>query len=150
MTTLKKSVMQVVFVLTTLFGFYSFAQAQADKIEGFWYNDIKDAKIQIYKGTDGKFYGKIVWLREPIKNGKPKVDENNPKDNLQNQPLVGLLILKGFEKDGSDSYTDGTIYDPTNGKTYDCNMTFKGKTLSIRGYVGISWFGRTTVWERAG
>ena len=38
----------------------------------------------------------------------------------QNQPLVGLLILKGFEKDGSDSYTDGTIYDPTNGKTYDC------------------------------
>jgi len=125
------------------------ATAQSDKIEGTWFNDIKDAKIQIYKSNDGKFYGKIVWLKEPIKNGKPKLDEKNRNEKLQKQPIVGLLILKGFEKDG-DTYEDGTIYDPENGKTYDCKITYKGKTLSIRGYVGISMFGRTTVWERAG
>ena len=125
------------------------AQAQSDRLEGVWFNDKKDAKIQIYKAKDGKFYGKILWLKEPMKNGKLKVDENNPKEQMQQQPLVGLVILKGFEKDG-DTYDDGTIYDPENGKTYDCIMTLKGKTVSIRGYIGISWIGRTTVWERAG
>lgn len=125
------------------------AVAQADRLEGVWFNDKKDAKIQIYKAKDGKFYGKILWLKEPTKNGKQKLDDKNPKEQLQNQPLVGLVILKGFEKDG-DTYDDGTIYDPENGKTYDCIMTLKGKTVSIRGYIGISWIGRTTVWERAG
>lgn len=124
-------------------------QAQSDRLEGIWFNDKKDAKIQIYKAKDGKFYGKILWLKEPTKNGKVKLDDKNPKEQLQQQPLVGLVILKGFEKDG-DTYDDGTIYDPENGKTYDCIMTLKGKTVSIRGYIGISWIGRTTVWERAG
>jgi len=136
------------FLLVTLIAGKA-ATAQSDKIEGTWFNDIKDAKIQIYKSNDGKFYGKIIWLKEPIKNGKPKLDEKNRNEKLQKQPIVGLLILKGFEKDG-DTYEDGTIYDPENGKTYDCKITYKGKTLSIRGYVGISMFGRTTVWERAG
>ena len=68
---------------------------------------------------------------------------------MKNQPLVDLVILKGFEADGN-TYDDGTIYDPQNGKTYDCKITYKGKTLAIRGYIGISLFGRTTVWERTG
>ena len=145
---IKKYLLQVVLMVSavTLLQAKSYAQ---DKIEGLWFNDIKDAKIQIYKANDGKFYGKIVWLKEPTKAGKPKLDDKNPKRELQNQPIVGLLILKGFHKDGDTGYEDGTIYDPTNGKTYDCKMTYKGKTLSIRGYVGISLFGRTTVWERA-
>ena len=125
------------------------AYSQSDKIEGTWFNDVKDAKIQIYKSNDGKYYGKIIWLKEPVKNGKPKLDDKNRNEKLQKHPIVGLVILKGFEKDG-DTYEDGTIYDPENGKTYDCKITYKGKTLSIRGYVGISMFGRTTVWERAG
>lgn len=149
MATLKKLLLQIVFVKTSILGCVSIAQAQSDKIEGLWFNDVKDAKIQIYKGRDGKFYGKIVWLKEPLKNGKPKLDDKNPKSNLQKQPLNGLVILKAFEK-GGEKYSDGTIYDPENGKTYDCKMTYHGKTLSIRGYIGISLFGRTTVWERAG
>jgi len=44
--------------------------------------------------------------------------------------------------------TPKIIYDPKNGKTYSCKMTYKGKTLDIRGYIGISLLGRTTVWER--
>src|SRR5947199_9466884 len=118
-------------------------------MEGFWFNDTKEAKILIYKSGDCKFYGKIVWLKEPLKNGKPKIDEKNSDRVMQKQPLVGLVILKGFQAD-NNSYTEGTIYDPDNGKTYDCKMNYQGKKLSIRGYIGISLFGRTTVWERAG
>src|SRR3978361_1211237 len=99
MKSFNKSVRYLTLIFITLLGLNSMAKAQADKIEGLWFNDIKDAKIQIYKSTDGKFYGKIIWLKEPLKNGKPKVDEKNNKDNLKNQPLVGLLILKGFKKD---------------------------------------------------
>src|ERR1044072_213675 len=102
--------------LLALFGTFS-AHAQKDRIEGLWYNDTKSAKIQIYKAVDGKFWGKIVWLREPMRNGKPKVDEHNSKERLRNTPLIGLPILRGLEKDGDGSYDDGEIYDPKNGKT---------------------------------
>jgi uncharacterized protein (DUF2147 family) len=146
---IKKSILQLFLLFISVSALHLSTYAQSDKIEGLWFNDIKDAKIQIYKARDGKFYGKIIWLKEPTKQGKPKLDDKNPKKDMQNQTIVGLLILKGFQKDGDNYYTDGTIYDPTNGKTYDCKMTYKGKTLSIRGYVGISLFGRTTIWERA-
>ena len=145
---LTKNLIPVVLFLATLLG-TQLANAQPDKIEGIWLNEEKDAKIQIYKAKDGKFYGKIVWLKEPTKNGKPKTDEKNPKSTLRTQPLVDLIILKGFQSEGN-TYDDGTIYDPQNGKTYDCKMTYKGRTLAIRGYIGLSMFGRTTIWERPG
>jgi uncharacterized protein (DUF2147 family) len=145
----KKIVFQFLFAQALLFGVISTAKAQADQIEGFWYNDIKDAKIQIYKSGDGKFYGKIFWLKEPLKDGKPRLDEKNAKEELRKHPILGLVILKGFQKSG-ETYSEGSIYDPQNGKTYDCKMNYKGKKLSIRGYIGISLIGRTTVWERAG
>ena len=149
MATLKKLILNCTLLVLALTTVNVFVHAQSDKLEGVWFNDKKDAKIQIYKAKDGKFYGKILWLKEPVENGKPKLDKNNPKDQLQKQPLVGLVILKGFEKDG-DAYEDGTIYDPENGKTYDCKITLNGNTASIRGYIGFSWIGRTTVWARAG
>lgn len=123
--------------------------AQKDKVEGFWLNQEKEAKVEIYKAKNGKFYGKIVWLKEPNRDGKPKTDINNPKESLKSQPIIGLLILKGFNKDGETSYEDGTIYDPKNGKTYSCKITYENaNSLSIRGYVGISMLGRTTKWTR--
>lgn len=127
--------------------FVCFAQ---DPIERLWYNQEKTAKIQVFKATDGKFYGKIIWLKEPNnEQGKPKVDFRNPKKEHQNDPVLGLQILKGFVKDGATEYTDGTIYDPKNGKTYSCKINHKGNTLDVRGYVGISLLGRTTVWTKA-
>ena len=145
---LTKKIVPVLMLLVSVIG-TQVVKAQSDKIEGVWLNEEKDAKIQIYKARDGKFYGKIVWLKDPTENGKPKTDKKNPKDQMKTQPLVELVILKGFNMDGN-TYEDGTIYDPNNGKTYDCKMTYKGKTLAIRGFIGLSLFGRTTIWERAG
>ena len=145
----KKYFAGLALILLTVVSFSFNTNQQADKIEGLWYNDVKSAKIQISKQADGKFYGKVVWLKEPLKNGKPKVDELNSDEKLRSRPRLGLPVLAGFEKDGENKYTNGTIYDPNNGKTYSCKMTYKGKTLDIRGYIGISLFGRTTTWERA-
>ncbi len=124
------------------------AQA-ADPIVHTWYNSEGTAKIQVYKAEDGKFYGKIVWLKVPQLDGKPKVDVNNPNKARKNDPIIGLLILKGFTKHGEHTYEDGTIYDPKNGKTYSCTINHTGNMLDVRGYVGISLFGRTTKWTLA-
>jgi uncharacterized protein (DUF2147 family) len=122
----------------------------ADKIIGKWLNEDKDAHIEVYKES-GKYYGKIVWLLNPIDTltGKPKVDDKNSDETLQNRPVMGLVMLKDFIFDGEDEWEDGTIYDPKNGKTYDCYMEFdETGILKIRGYIGISWIGRTTYWTR--
>lgn len=140
------SILALALVLTTS----KFCAAQKDKIEGYWLNEEKEAKIEIYKAKSGKFNGRIVWLKEPTINGKTKTDVNNPKENLKSQPIIGLIILKAFNKNGEKSYQDGTIYDPKNGKTYSCKITYENDNqLSIRGYVGVSMLGRTTKWTRA-
>lgn len=145
----KKYYARLVLIILTIVSINVSVKAQTDKIEGVWYNDIKSAKIQISKGADGKFNGRIIWLKEPLKNGRPKTDDENKDIKLRNRPIIGLHILEGFVPDGENKYTDGKIYDPKNGKTYSCNITYKGKTLAIRGYIGVSLFGRTTTWERA-
>lgn len=125
------------------------AQVKVDDIVGIWLTAGKEpAKIQIYKSA-GKYYGKIVWLKNATEKGKPKVDTNNPDKNKQNQPIIGLIILTGLKFD-NDEWVDGTIYDPESGKTYDCSLTLRDKNiLKVRGYVGISLFGRTETWTRA-
>ena len=127
--------------------------AQKNQIERVWYNQEKTSKIQVYLAKDGKYYGKIVWLDEPNeKDGKPKVDKENPESSLKDKPLNGLLILKGFSVDANDKnlYTGGTVYDPKNGKTYCGKLTFKGTVLDLRGFIcSMSFLGRTSSWTLA-
>jgi uncharacterized protein (DUF2147 family) len=139
----------VTLFILLLLGISRTALAQHDPIERNWFSDDKTAKIHIYRGKDGKFYGKIAWLKVPDRNGKPKVDERNPDENKRNQPILGLTILKGFEKEKDGVYEEGTIYDPKSGKTYSAKLTLKGDHLDVRGYVGISMIGKTTTWYKA-
>jgi uncharacterized protein (DUF2147 family) len=124
-------------------------QYSPDVIIGKWLNEDKDAHVEIYKES-GKYFGKIVWLKEPNElDGRPKVDDENDDPALQTRPIMGLLILKDFIFDGDEEWEDGTIYDPKNGSTYDCYMYIDDEgVLKIRGYIGISWIGRTTYWTR--
>jgi uncharacterized protein (DUF2147 family) len=124
------------------------ASAQkADDLLGKWLNPSGEGQIQIYK-KDSKYYGKLVWLKIPDRDGKPKTDIKNPDPSLRSKPELGLEILKDFTFNGEDVYEDGTIYDPKSGKTYRCKMTLESNHLKIRGYIGISLFGRTEVWTR--
>ncbi|WP_276134023.1 DUF2147 domain-containing protein [Polluticoccus soli] len=141
--------MRLFLAVLLITGGYDLAAAQNDPIEGFWFNEEKSAKVHIYKGHDNRFYGKVAWLKVPTRDGKPKVDAHNPDPNKRSSPIVGLVILKGFEKDGSNAYEEGTIYDPKSGKTYSCKMTLDGTTLDVRGFIGFSMIGRSTRWFRA-
>ena len=112
-----KNTLRILILFVVVFCTRTLAFAQDALERNLWYNEEKTAKIQIYKATDGKFYGKVVWLKVPDADGKPKVDKNNPDKKKQNDPVLGLVLLKGFKKDGEKGYSDGTIYDPKNGKT---------------------------------
>ena len=71
------------------------------------------------------------------------------RDELKDQPMVGLQIIKGAKKaEGKDVWEDGKILDPENGKFYTLRMTpvEGGKKLEVRGSIGP--FGRTQTWQR--
>ncbi len=129
--------------LLSLFSVMSFAQ-----IEGKWKtidDETGKAKsiVEIFKKSDGKYYGKIVQLlMKPENNNCVKCS-----DDRKNKPLVGLEIIRGLKKDGDD-FEGGTITDPKSGKTYKCNITRDGNKLNVRGYVGFSLIGRTQTWEK--
>ena len=139
----------LLFLIASLISFAAHSQNEADGITGTWFTGGKEpTKIQIYK-SDEIFYGKIVWLKNPIENGKQRIDANNPDKSKRSNPIVGLIMLTGFKFDGGDEWKGGDIYDPESGKTYSSFIYLKDKnTLRVRGYIGISLFGRTETWTQ--
>jgi uncharacterized protein (DUF2147 family) len=132
-----------------LMSYIGFSQ-DADAIVGVWEPSNGKVYVKIDK-IDDKYYGKIVWLKEPNDpdTGEPKTDKNNPDESMQDVPLKGYRMLKDFVYKGEGEWEEGTIYDPQNGTTYDCVITLKDEnTMDIRGYVGVKTFGRTDTWKR--
>jgi uncharacterized protein (DUF2147 family) len=123
------------------------ATGQKDKVLGKWWNDKGTAQIKIFESTDGKFYGKIVYMDNP-----EKLDKNNPFPERRDQKIMGLIILRKFSYNSKkEQWSGGTIYDPDNGKSYDCYMWFNDNpdVLSIKGYVlGMKFIGRETKWKK--
>jgi uncharacterized protein (DUF2147 family) len=147
--TVKKSHFFFAFVVLSTILLFAAKINNEDKVLGIWLVGNGKAKVKIEK--EGKKYsGKIVWLKNPNDSaGQPRIDKNNPDASQRKNPILGITLLKGFEYDGDNQWIDGTIYDPENGKTYSCKITLKDQnTLEVRGYLGISMFGRTDVWKR--
>lgn len=97
---------------------------------------------------DGKLQGRIEKIfPEPGESANPVCEEC--EGDLKNQPVVGMIILKGMHLAG-DEYIGGQILDPDSGKIYRCTMKMLdgGNKLIIRGYVGIPLLGRSQVWVR--
>ncbi|AUC84468.1 DUF2147 domain-containing protein [Polaribacter sp. ALD11] len=103
-----------------------------------------DSVLEIYK-KDGKAYAKVVEIMNPARKKALCVDcEGEYKD----KPILGLNILSGLKKDG-DEWSDGQIIDPRNGKVYKCYIKLvKPNKLKLRGFIGLSVFGKTNYWER--
>ena len=136
---------KLIVLLIISFSFVKMGCSQAvtkDAVLGEWLAESKDGKVLIYKQGE-KYFGKISWGRDG-----DKKDVNNPDDKLKTQPVIGSVILRGFDFTGK-IWENGTIYDPSNGKIYSCTIKMKKPNeLEIRGYVGISLLGRTTTWTR--
>lgn len=123
-------------------------EVNAESIAGEWITTEAKARVLIIR--EGKeFVGKIVWLKEPEKEGKPVLDDKNPDEKLRTRPVLGIEILRGFTYDGDNEWSGGKVYDPESGNDYSGTLTLRDAgTLELRGYVLIPLFGRTEVWKR--
>lgn len=140
---MKKIILSVILMLAPL------AAAFAQNVVGKWKLDDGTAIVEVYK--NGNVYnGKIVWLEEPTEaDGSPAVDSNNPDKSLRSRQLLGLNMLSNLKPAGNGEYTGGSIYDPGNGKTYNCSMKVEGDVLKVRGSLDKKGLvGRTMNWYR--
>jgi len=137
-----------ILILTILWAAPVWAQKNNESPVGTWTNADKEAKFEIFKCGE-KLCGKIVWLKDPLLNGKPKIDENNPDEKLRNRPILGMVFMKDFGYESNSKWDDGTIYDPQAGKTYSCYLKMLSKDkMEVKGYIGISLVGRAQIWNR--
>ena len=103
----------------------------------------KKSVVEIYK-TNNLYFAKIV---ESFASEKNAVCETC-KGTSKNKPIIGLIIIENLTKDG-DEFNGGTIMDPENGETYKCYLKLiNNNKLKVRGYHGVSLFGRTQYWIR--
>lgn len=138
---MKKIVISMIIMLASI-------STYAQDVVGKWKLEDGTAIVEVYKQGD-VFNGKIVWLQNPTEpDGTPAKDENNPDAKLRSRQLLGLNMLSGLKKDGGE-YTGGNIYDPGNGKTYNCSMKVEGDVLKVRGSLDKrGLLGRTMDWFR--
>lgn len=127
-----------------------------DEIVGIWHTAQDKSQVQIFK-SNGRYFGRIISLKDPNwpandelgQGGKPKTDRRNPNHSLRGRPIVGLQLMNDFEAAGKGRWDGGKVYDPESGKTYKGKITLVNPNrLELRGYVGVSLFGRTEIWTR--
>jgi uncharacterized protein (DUF2147 family) len=126
-----------------------FAQYPGDKVLGMWITADKIVKIEIYR-SGNKYFGKVLWgalLYE--KDGKTSLkDIKNPDSKLKNRDCIGLVFITDLTYSDGE-YTGGQIFDSSHGTTYNLKMKMlDDNDLEMRGYMGMSLFGRTLKWIR--
>lgn len=106
-----------------------------------------EALIQISE-KNGTLEGKIVSIF-PRPGVDPEARCESCSGERKNKPIKGLTILNGLRARG-DEFTDGEILDPDSGDIYRCTLKISSdnRKLFVRGYLGISIFGRTQTWLR--
>ncbi|WP_342648530.1 DUF2147 domain-containing protein [Mucilaginibacter sp. CSA2-8R] len=136
---MKNYVLILLFTLTALLGKAQTMTSQSgDAIIGVWQTDDHKARININR-QDSVYYGRLsnaevsIWQKAKL---------NLPTG------FLGINILRNFKFSG-DNRWDGTIYDPKSKNTYQCYLKMNDDgTLKVRGYKGISIFGKSQVWTR--
>jgi uncharacterized protein (DUF2147 family) len=81
-------------------------------------------------------------------NAPETTDQQNPDAALRKRALCGLVIGTGFHQDDAGRLSGGYLYDPESGHTYRGKIYAEDDSLHLRGYIGISLFGRSETWKR--
>lgn len=88
-------------------------------IEGQWLTDDQKGVVQIAP-CGAQMCGRIVKVLDKGPS-VPATDVNNPDPKRRGQPIVGLLTLSGFSRDGA-MWKGGRAYDPKSGRSYRASL----------------------------
>jgi len=109
--------------------------------------------VSIWEDTQGHLAGTIIKINYREGEGPQDVCDKCTDPEHHNKRIVGMVLLWDMSENPSDplEWSGGQILDPHNGKIYRCKITISpdGKTLTVRGYIGISLLGRSQTWYRA-
>ena len=127
------------------------AAAADPSVTGLW-QKLEDGKPVVWVlivEHDGTFEGAFAKMF-PKPGEKPDFKCDKCEDDRKDKPLLGLSFIRDMKHKTGLEYEDGNILDPRDGKIYHANMKVSpdGQTLYLRGYLGISLFGKTEEWSR--
>ena len=128
------------------------AHADADTPAGLWKTiDDKTGKertVVRIVDNNGLYEGKVEQIFEQP-GDDPKHLCRKCEGERKDKPIIGMTFLWGLKREG-DQYSGGEILDPKNGKVYRAKMKLieSGRKLEVRGYIGLSLFGRSQTWIR--
>ncbi len=137
--------------LALLAMFIAPAQAQSVSPVGKWrtFDDNTGRERGLIGITEqnGVLFGRVLAILDPADAGHSC---DACEDDRRGKPVIGLEIIRGMRAEG-DSWGGGRILDPETGGIYRLSMKLEdgGAKLLLRGYLGISLFGRTQTWLRA-
>ena len=125
--------------------------AQADRLLGTYHvvHGKVESDVRITKQANGTYQCQVLWVSDqPGPDGKYGYDVKNPDPALRNVRLDRVVLMDGLVyKPELKVWGDARIYDPTSGKSYRVELSFKDdKTLTVKGMWGP--FSRKIYWEK--
>lgn len=119
---------------------------QPGSIAGRWKTETRGGVVEIQR-CGASICGRIV-SSDALRTNPSLADTRNTNAALRGRPLRGLQILSGFTAGSGGVWSDGTIYNAEDGKTYSARITPAGPNqLKLRGCVFVP-FCKTQTWTR--